>query len=460
MTVVSPRRNGLRVDSSPLTVDSSQLSVVEQPALSAEPEASVTHRPEVVYLVRREGLSSVFVSQVVRRMQGVAEAGYDVSIVVLCPLGQFVKPALRERWDRVLAGLPESLDGRLQRLVTPPSRIEWPWAERTVLRHWLRQHGGDGRQLIVHCRNATVTHLALDLKRKLPELRVLYDSRGIEDEEHLYPRYQAGTMPDRRATQETQRLLTRQRRAAREAESVVCVSEAMVEYLAERHGIDREKCEVVPCCVDVRRFENAADAREQLREERGLADRFVVCYCGSIKAWQMPKESLGVFRRLQQWEPDPHFLAVTTQPDAMQSQIATAAIPPERVTVVSLPPDDVPQYLAAADCGLLLRENSPVNRVASPVKFGEYLAAGTPVIMSDGIGDYSDLARRERVGLVLPSDASEAEVDARLKEFLDDYRADPQAWQARCRRVAREQLDSGVHLPKVLALYERLARGE
>jgi hypothetical protein len=42
-----------------------------------------------------------------------------------------------------------------------------------------------------------------------------------------------------------------------------------------------------------------------------------------------------------------------------------------------------------------------VNEVASPVKFGEYLASGLPVVMSAGIGDYSELVRRKKVGVIL-----------------------------------------------------------
>jgi hypothetical protein len=127
------------------------------------------------------------------------------------------------------------------------------------------------------------------------------------------------------------------------------------------------------------------------------------------------------------------------------------------MTVVSVPHEEVAGYLAAADVGLLLREPCAVNEVASPVKFGEYLASGTPVILSEGIGDYSNLTRRENVGLVLPILVDEGQVEMLLGPFLSAYGAAPIEWRTRSRRVAQQELDSSFHLPKVAALYDNLA---
>ena len=60
------------------------------------------------------------------------------------------------------------------------------------------------------------------------------------------------------------------------------------------------------------------------------------------------------------------------------------------------------RHLAAADISVLLRENNLVNKVASPIKFAEYLAAGLPVILTDCIGDSGSLAREQKVGFLLP----------------------------------------------------------
>ena len=61
------------------------------------------------------------------------------------------------------------------------------------------------------------------------------------------------------------------------------------------------------------------------------------------------------------------------------------------------------QLLAGADYGFLLRKDDPVNKVSSPTKFAEYISAGLNIIMTDCIGDFSDYAFINQMGIVLPS---------------------------------------------------------
>ena len=79
-------------------------------------------------------------------------------------------------------------------------------------------------------------------------------------------------------------------------------------------------------------------------------------------------------------------------------------------TVVSVPHAEVQNYLLAGDVGLLLRRPSPINSVASPMKFAEYLACGAPVLASAGIGDVNGMISTYGVGRVLaaPEEAGRA----------------------------------------------------
>ena len=52
------------------------------------------------------------------------------------------------------------------------------------------------------------------------------------------------------------------------------------------------------------------------------------------------------------------------------------------------------------DYGLLIREKSVTNKVASPVKYAEYLASGLKVIISDELGDYTQLSREKNWGII------------------------------------------------------------
>ena len=63
-------------------------------------------RARILYLVRREGLSSVFKSQVLGRMSKLAELGCAVEVAVFRPLGQWIRPALRRQWQEVIRSAP------------------------------------------------------------------------------------------------------------------------------------------------------------------------------------------------------------------------------------------------------------------------------------------------------------------------------------------------------------------
>lgn len=78
----------------------------------------------------------------------------------------------------------------------------------------------------------------------------------------------------------------------------------------------------------------------------------------------------------------------------------------ERIKHFSVLPENVPYYLEMCDYGLLVREKTMTNRVASPVKFAEYLASGLRLIVSDCIGDYSSMVRDMGLGFFADEELS------------------------------------------------------
>jgi hypothetical protein len=59
-------------------------------------------------------------------------------------------------------------------------------------------------------------------------------------------------------------------------------------------------------------------------------------------------------------------------------------------------------HLCAGDVGLLLRERHPMNEVAAPGKFAEYALSGLPIVMTEGIGDFSEPMRESEFACILP----------------------------------------------------------
>ena len=86
-----------------------------------------------------------------------------------------------------------------------------------------------------------------------------------------------------------------------------------------------------------------------------------------------------------------------------------------RLKQMHVAPHEVHNILSCADAALLLRPQTVTNRVASPVKFSEYLQAGLPVIISPNIGDFSAFVSRENCGWVI-GEKQEFPLDSRPGE--------------------------------------------
>jgi hypothetical protein len=118
----------------------------------------------------------------------------------------------------------------------------------------------------------------------------------------------------------------------------------------------------------------------------------------------------------------------------------------------------MPGHLSAADVGLSFILPAPSKRACSPVKNGEYLACGLPVVTTAGIGDYSELVSGQRVGVVVNAlDAGTIEGSAgNLRELMREGAA----LRTRCRQAACSHAGlTEIVLPRYRQLYGGLLGG-
>jgi glycosyltransferase involved in cell wall biosynthesis len=276
--------------------------------------------------------------------------------------------------------------------------------------------------VVLHCRGAKMTSVALHAVEGFPNARIIYDARGDEvaetyDTFGLDGQSDPHPTPSQRKSIETIREY--ERRAVTLAHGVTAVSQSLLNTLQSRHGVDLPgRSLVIPCCPDIEAFTPWLPKRDEARRALGLSNKFIVCYLGSLAWYQMPELSLRVFRLIRQLRDDAHFLAITTQPERMAQIVRENGISETDFTIRSFPPSEVPRWLVAADLGLLLRKQDAVNRAASPVKFGEYLAAGVPVVISQRVGDASDLVQQFKLGCVIDIDATDSEILEQLERGI------------------------------------------
>lgn len=273
------------------------------------------------------------------------------------------------------------------------------WKQNTTLLRWvchrLRPEGIIGR-------GPFATWMALRMRERGQVKKVCFDGRGAyaaEWEEYRIINDDALIAQFRPLENE----------AVNKSDFRLAVSQVLVDHWRERYAYQGDAHVVIPCTLGSEfRFEEPDD-REATRRELGYAPEDVVLvYSGSTAGWQsfgLLEELLaGILSR----QPEVKVLFLSRE-DANNRMLMECF--PGRVQVKWLDPAQVQRTLRACDHGILVREGTITNRVASPTKFAEYLSAGLPVIISEGLGDFSALVKEEGSGVVVGNADNERNED-------------------------------------------------
>lgn len=400
-----------------------------------------------LFLVPEGPDATVIDSQVVDNVVALRREGVPFDLLFFAEPRRFL--AQRAYYARRRREIAERTGGRVGVLPIPRRRTLLGSAPcvAVLLAELVRT---PGRRLVVHARTDYCGYLAYQAQRVHGGLRYVFDCRGDGVSEFLLEARTHALAPA--AAERGLRLLAANTSAAvAGAEHVLCVSTPLRDRLVERHGLDPGRSTIVPCVADREKFHLDENERARVRTQLGVEDRFVVVYPGRFGRWHYTPETFAVVRGLMDAGADVHLLVLTPDLEAA-NELAAKTLPEGRYTIRSAPHHEVPRYLRAADLGILLRAPDPLNEVACPTKFAEFVMSGLPVLISAGIGDCSGFVAERDAGAVLdaPDPAVAAAAVARL-------RAEPAA--ARRTRIAEAgmTLSRQAYVGAMAALYRRIA---
>ena len=365
----------------------------------------------------------VFESQVLEYGQFIRSLGLDFRYCIFEGLRTGLQR--RKSIDRYLAKLQKRFDAHIE-MHYVPSPLSRPgmWLSATIVRCRGRHELEPG--LVIQARGAAATCVAFGVRRRIASARVIFDARGDEAAESRLEATQALDEPSRRWWMSRALLMEKlERRAALDADHVLAVSGPLKARLCAMSGIPPERVTVVPCCVNPERVVHNLSTRRMTRARLRFEDKFVLVYSGSLGPYQIPDRVAALVEAIRERMGRTHLLVLTRDgPGAARwfRSLDEAG----GVTVVDAPYDEVGGYLAAADAALLLRQDDPVNRDACPVKFGEYVVAGLPVIVTPRIGDVSAYIQESGHGVVIDIEGSVLEQAQRVVEAINSGR-----WQDR-----------------------------
>lgn len=264
-------------------------------------------------------------------------------------------------------------------------------------------------------------------------LPILFDADGLPADE----RVEFGGLGPRGPTYRVLRWI--EARMVRRADHVMVRTEAAAKILAARAG-PRDFA-----VVTNGRAPTALPVEQDWPRSDPSAPRLV--YAGSLGRQYRPDAMLDLVLGIRQRLPGLTLDLFTGDLDAALALVERAGLANSSwLTIDSLAPSDLADRLPHYDAGLALRAASVSMSAVAPIKIGDYLMAGLPIIGTAGIGEVDELIAAD-VMLAVTDDDSERAADWLAGHVIPDRRA--------VRRTARELGERLFSLSRSVDLYDR-----
>lgn len=304
------------------------------------------------------------------------------------------------------------------------------------------------RVRLVHARGYVPSLIALAVKR-LTGTPFIFDMRGLWPEEKVV----AGRL--RRGSAIYRMVKYWERRFLESADAVVSLTVAGVEAVHDfGYAIpSTTPFVVIPTCADLTRF-SPGPRDSDVAARLGLGDGPVIGCVGTMSNWYLRSSMLDYLALLTEMIDTLCVLIVTHEDhDALRRDALAAGIPAARLRITRASFSDMPAHVRLIDAGLFFITPSLAKKGSAATKLAEFLGAGVPVIINDGVGDSGRIVREGGAGLVLPDtspDTFSASIPA-VRALLDD----PEV-PGRCRATAERWFDLRMGVRRYADLYERL----
>ncbi len=258
---------------------------------------------------------------------------------------------------------------------------------------------------IIHCRSYMPALTGLKMKRKYG-IKFIFDMRGFWADERIDGKLWSLDNPMYKRIfnyfkrKETQFIL--------EADFSIIGTQNGYDEMHSWQSIQGKNpnVKVIPCCANLDLFDPSkieVSDQEVLRKKLGIEkNHFVLGYVGSIGTWYMLDEMLDYFKCLKADNSRAIFLFVSGEkPDYIKGEAEKKGIDADAIIVASTLHAGVPLHLSLFDNAIFFIRPSYSKKAASPVKQGEIMAMGIPLICNSGVGDTDSIVIKYNAGTVI-----------------------------------------------------------
>jgi len=295
---------------------------------------------------------------------------------------------------------------------------------------------------IIHCRSNQPTLIGLLIKL-FSNVRVIFDQRGLVSDE----------IPSNRHF----RIFLEKKMENiyyKFSDAIVVVSAVFKDYLISTNTIlkkHKSKIYVIENSFSYRRFQYSFELRENQLTENNLKNRYIMVFSGPSVSWQRFDLVVETFKELKKIKPESYLLIISYDP-LINQLVQNSGILEQDFSIHNLRASDVNKYLIMGDFGIIFGDKRILRKVSAPIKFGEYLASGLPILLMDEIGDTAGITMKYNVGVIIKNE--EEIFEWGIKKIIE-LTSQPDI-KLRCRRAADQELSLHSSAQKYYSLYKKL----
>ena len=258
---------------------------------------------------------------------------------------------------------------------------------------------------IIHCRSYLSAMVGLGMKRSFGT-KFLFDMRGFWADERVEGKIWSLKNPVFKIVYNF--FKKKEKEYFLNADYIVSLTHAGKKEITSWKGYEHleSRMEVIPCCVDLDKFDSTKITLEQKKEARATFnfsenDR-ILGYVGSIGTWYMLDEMLQFFKKYQSNYPTAKFLFISGENRSIIVERAKFfEIDENLIYVKSVLHSEVAKFISIFDASVFFIIPTFSKTASSPTKQGELMAMGIPIFCNSGVGDTEWVVNQYHAGNAL-----------------------------------------------------------
>ncbi len=251
---------------------------------------------------------------------------------------------------------------------------------------------------VVHCRSYISSIVGLKMQKKYG-IKFIFDMRGFWADERVDGKIWDLTKPHYKMVYKY--FKKKEKQFLENADAIVSLTHIGKQIMQNKWGVTKP-IYVIPCAVDTNLFK-ALNKKLSIQN-----NKLTLGYLGSIGTWYMLDEMLDFFKLLLKTYPNAKFKFITTEtPATILNKAIAKNINTEHFEIAPAKRNNVPKELSKINVGIFFIKPVFSKQSSSPVKQGEFMSMGIPVITNSGVGDTDEIIKKYKSGIL-------------VKEFNDD----------------------------------------